>query len=998
MITNTGSALNCRNSRFPEIQEAAGDTGAVAESCVDSMFREVVMPHLKGLEEEKGWVIARQPKRNRQLIHESPVIPVTNLFSILAADGLAPAESVDIVKFPAFTNNLTVQEGRKYKGGAVVTGDSLIMGTDRRFWGCQCNSTLVCVRHVACKLVCLYDCAEPNEVTLQRQVLMFMKTGKSWLDYRKPLLADGFLDLALTSLEVLYAKLLAGYDGQSDINVLKNDVEKDLFKVHSYRAESAVIQCDHMNAVTCIQRCKDILLRIPKETGYLSLLCYNFGIDTYQQKKYEESAFWLSQSYDIGKIDKRYSPSSPVQAKVLRLLANVYLEWDVKQHQERALNAVILANQENPHPAGLFLKIKILLKGIFPDPVISAAVSDLLGKVSLDVCLEAAKLLLEHDRDKLSFEFLTTLSKQFETSHDIGKILLMHLMQLLQRGKDELAKQKIEDIIVGHYSGKRLSSDILTRFHIVLWEKATKNFEVQKCTEALQWYSYSLSFFSDGQLDQNLARLQRNRALCYLRLNHLEKAKEAVKAAEQIDPDNFFTQFNIYKIAILESDTQKAMEAIKAIGKLAEKLVECEHNIVTNRISVTDFLSLAAHFALENDQEDVARMAFEYLCEYSQDCSQLLTALRCLIRLVPSITGTDDQQTRFERLDSLKSYLKAAHEKLIVHMAEGKMTVELKSSEANWFRKIAWNLALQCENCPSRMRDFFTLSYQLSQMVSTDKAILIGQKTSLLMAAAASLEISRKSPSTSEQIASLTQAREHIQICWDIWTTLKTTVGGDVSKDPTETLLLLYEFEARAKLNDPKIEDVLERMLQLQKIEPKTLETLASLAMESPAHYPSVCKKALKIAFSLQKKQPDKDVIRCSKLLHSLIQISLPTGLTEIEPQVLEEVWWYYEEALMMIENSQEEYPEVEMLWLMTRAWNTGASLYSLGKYTEAEKWCGLGMRFLKHLGSLRASYESQVLDVMDLNSAVEDTSMIGLYAEILDRMDREKKVLPVEE
>ncbi|XP_048461361.1 testis-expressed protein 11-like [Rhincodon typus] len=147
----------------------------------------------------------------------------------------------------------------------------------------------------------------------------------------------------------------------------------------------------------------------------------------------------------------------------------------------------------------------------------------------------------------------------------------MHLMQLLQRGKDVLAKQKIEDIIAGHYTGKRLASDILTQFHIVLWERATKNFEVQNYTEALQWYNYSLSFFSDGQLDQNLARLQRNRASCYLRLNQLEK----------------------------------------------------------------------------NDQEDAARKAFEYLCEYSQDCSQLLTALRCLIRLVPSITNTDDQETRF---------------------------------------------------------------------------------------------------------------------------------------------------------------------------------------------------------------------------------------------------------------------------------------------------------------------------------------------------------------
>ncbi|XP_078267976.1 testis-expressed protein 11 [Rhinoraja longicauda] len=691
----------------------------------------------------------------------------------------------------------------------------------------------------------------------------------------------------------------------------------------------------------------------------------------------------LLQSYDIGKMDKRYSPGSPVQAKVLRLLANVYLEWDIRQHQERALNAVVLANEENPHPAGLFLKIKIILSCVFPDEAVSAAVRDLLGKVSLTVCLEAAKLLLEHDRDVLSFEFLTTLSKQFETCHDIGKILLLHFMQLLQRGKDHLAKQKLEDIITGHYTGKRLSSDILTQFHIVLWERAAKYFEMQNYTEALQWYNYSSSFFSAGQMDQNLARLQRNRTSCYLHLNQKEQAKEAIKEAEQIDPDNIFTQFSVYKIAILENDVSKAVQAIKTIGKLAKKPEGHEDNMLTSEIPVTDILSLTTQIALENDQEDVARKAFEYLCEYSQDSTQLFTALRSLIRLVPSILDTDDKNVRCERLDSLLTYLKTAHKKLISQLAEGRMSVELKSSEANWFRKIAWNSALQCEDCPARMREFFTLSYQFSQMLSADKTILVGQKTCLLMAAAASLEIGRKATNTSEQIGSLTQAREDIQVCWEIWTTLKSTAAGDISKDPTETLLLLYEFEARAKLNDPELENVLERVLQLKQIEPKTLETLAALSMESPAHYPSLCKKLLKIALSLQKKQPHMDVIRCSKFLHSLIQISLPTGVTEIEPRILEEVWSFYEEVLIITESSQEEYPEIEILWLMTRAWNTGASLYSFGKYSEAEQWCGLGMRFLKYLGSLRASYESQ---------------MMGLYTEILDRMDREKKILPIEE
>ena len=49
------------------------------------------------------------------------------------------------------------------------------------------------------------------------------------------------------------------------------------------------------------------------------------------------------------------------------------------------------------------------------------------------------------------------------------------------------------------------------------------------------------------------------------------------------------------------------------------------------------------------------------------------------------------------------------------------------------------------------------------------------------------------------------------------------------------------------------------------------------------------------------------------------------------------------------------------MLWLLTRAWNTGILLYSLAQYSDAEKWCGLGMSFLPHLGSLQESYQTQV-------------------------------------
>ncbi|MGH0138721.1 UNVERIFIED_CONTAM: hypothetical protein FKN15_067631 [Acipenser sinensis] len=304
------------------------------------------------------------------------------------------------------------------------------------------------VRHVACRLAYACETSDPKEGAIRRQILMAIKTGRSWLDTKKPASADVFFSLAVKNLELLYGRLKTRSDGQSDLNIPKGDVEKDLFRVHSYQAESAVAQADHQQAVSYVQRCKDMLLRLPKETGYLSLMCYNFGVDTYNLKKYEESSFWLSQSYDIGKMHKKYSPGASVQAKILRLLANVYMEWDCKQYREKALSAVSLANKENVHPAGLYLKINILLQCVSPDEPVKAAIAELLDvEVPLDVCLNTVKLLMDADREVLAFEFLKSVCKHFEASPELGRAQVQHIKMLLQRGKELLGKQKIEDII-----------------------------------------------------------------------------------------------------------------------------------------------------------------------------------------------------------------------------------------------------------------------------------------------------------------------------------------------------------------------------------------------------------------------------------------------------------------------------------------------------------------------------------------------------------------------
>ncbi|XP_064015770.1 testis-expressed protein 11 isoform X12 [Pogoniulus pusillus] len=706
------------------------------------------------------------------------------------------------------------------------------------------------LRVAACRLLCLCEGSQPSEETLRRLILMSMKTGKGWIDLGKADLADEFLEVAVSSIEKLCARFLGGSDGEADTGVHRADVEKNLFKVLSYQAESAVAQGHFQKAVKCLQCCKEMLIKLPKETCYLAILCYNFGVENYEWKRYEQSSFWLSQSYDIGKMDVKYSVGKEMQAKVLRLLATAYFEWDCSLHLDKALKAISLANQEDLHPAGFFLKVKILLKGGASDEDISSAVAEFLNhEMSLDFCLNTAKLLLEHGRELVGLEFLRSVPERFASSPDLGKITLLHLEFLLQNSRELLAKQKVEEIITGHYSGKQLLPEALNQLHVILWDRAAKHYEAKSYSAALQWYSYSASFYTPGQIDQNLAKLQRNMASCHLHLHQLGKAKEAVKEAERCDPDSIFTKFSVYKIAVMEKDTDKA-----------------------------------------------------------------------------------------------------------------------------------WNLAVQSKGCPEHMRDFFLLSFKLSQFCPSDKAVLMAQKTCLVMAAAIELDMGREQLTPSEQMELFTQALQHLQACKEIWKVLKLT--GDFAKDPTDTLLLLYEFEARAKLNDPALHNLMEPLWDQPQAEAKTLEIIASLAMEPPAQYPELCKKALKAALNLHRKQSVIDAVKLSQCLHSLINLSLPAGLTDLDACVLQEVWDYFQDALSVV-CSTDAYPEMEILWLMTRAWNTGIFQYTTGKYKEAEQWCGLGMRFLHHLGSLKKSYEGH---------------MIGLYSEVLDKLDRAKRFQPDED
>ncbi|XP_043425893.1 testis-expressed protein 11 [Prionailurus bengalensis] len=830
------------------------------------------------------------------------------------------------------------------------------------------------LRHVACKLVCMCEGSAASEDAIRRQILMNMKTGKGWVDVGNAMMADGFFQAAMVGLEQLYCKLMQRASTEADIALQKSAMERDLFKVVSYQAEAAIALGDFQRASSCSLRCKDMLIRLPKMTGYLHILCYNFGIEAYKQNKYDESSFWLSQSYDIGKMDKN-TIGPEMLAKVLRLLATAYLDWNDREYCDKALHAVNLANKEHLNPAGIFLKMKILLKSETANEELHEAVMEILHlDMSLDFCLNIAKLLMDHEREFVGFDLMKIICERFKSSEDIGKALLLHIDMLLQRKEELLAKEKIEEIIIGHRRGRKLKPELVSCFHNILWQKAARSFEVQNYAEALNWYHYSLRFYAIDKTDLDLAKLQRNMASCYLHLKQLDKAKASVREAERRDPTNIFTQFYIFKIAVLEQNSTRALQAINTLEKLITGVVPKENALRMDKDSPVTVLSLVAQFALENGQQIVAGKALEYLAQYSEDPQQVLSALKCLFRLaLPKVSQMSESESRKKEMDRLLACLNKAVLKIAHSFHDENSTEDSTVNEAQWFRKIAWNLAVQCDKDPVTMREFFILSYKLSRFCPSDQVILIAQKTCLLMAAAVDLEQGRKASTTSEQTQLLNRALEEINECKHIWNILKET--GNFSGDPCETLLLLYEFEVKAKMNDPLLDSFLESLWELPHLESKTFETIALLAVEKPAHYPSIALKALNRALLLYKKKQSIDAVKYSKCVRNLINLLVPDGVPSTELCPPEEIWGYFEDALSFISHT-EDYPESETLWLMVKSWNIGIYMYGGKKYVSAEKWCDLSLRFLDHLGSLKRNYETQ---------------MNTLYGELVEALSKSK-------
>ncbi|GFO05674.1 testis expressed 11 [Plakobranchus ocellatus] len=249
----------------------------------------------------------------------------------------------------------------------------------------------------------------------------------------------------------------------------------------------------------------------------------------------------------------------------------------------------------------------------------------------------------------------------------------------------------------------------------------------------------------------------------------------------------------------------------------------------------------------------------------------------------------------------------------------------------------------------------------------------------LIMSCAACLQLSRQSQSEHHVQDLLEEVLQHIEEYREAEQRAVNTLGSlgtGKSSASTEMFLLLYEFESLSKLKDARAETIFDKALMLPNPTPKFFHTLSVLAIDAPANNRKLSMRALKVAIKLHLQTEQPDFVKCSADVRNLISMSLMSNDQEAKA--------YFEETLDIIEKiAKDKYPEVELLWLMTKSWNWGIQYYNSDKPVEAEKWCSVSMSFLKYLPVSREEYQDQ---------------MMSIYGEILNCIETEAKQRAMEE
>lgn len=412
----------------------------------------------------------------------------------------------------------------------------------------------------------------------------------------------------------------------------------------------------------------------------------------------------------------------------------------------------------------------------------------------------------------------------------------------------------------------------------------------------------------------------------------LEAAREAFFAMPVAGQDESLTRYIAFKLAVKSNDYELALESLNIITKQAKN----DHT----------YLYACVLVAQQSQMLPIAVAALQAILDKKPPTEHLPTLLRCTARLLIGELGANDSRS----LDEVMGEVVHIFENAVENIAElRKGSADEWRAEVQWWSKNAYNLSLQfCEkvNLELLVRLLAACTKFIESYLNDGGAMHqddLSRRKALchFLSANALVVLGRAAEGGSEySLQAYLQARQQIGAFGNLCAEMETTNEDNINFKAKRLELLKLDLECILHLQQwHQLDATLQACLEFKEVE--RWDTLADIVLVIREHTQLGDNSTAKTNKLLERIindtwQRDKDILKASRWLRVSFNMDLHDGSGDFALKLL------HQAAGMAKRGYKKErvvYPETELQWLSTTAFNRAIDLLSSGVVDGSKEW-----------------------------------------------------------
>ncbi|EGC46539.1 conserved hypothetical protein [Histoplasma capsulatum var. duboisii H88] len=705
---------------------------------------------------------------------------------------------------------------------------------------------------------------------------------------------------------------------------------------------------------------------------------YDIGKSMIIRGEHSSAACWLQRSYEalpqpeIGRIGEN---RRELQFAVLlaRVRANMFLQHENGETVVSSLLEILEQEYGNRLPV-ILLNLDVISKSPSPDsqryyaklchlvrtvPVTESnyemitrhihRLNEWSSELALDILkqLLIQRLVLHNDIFILEKCFVTFVWMQTALSE-------------LTAGLNSLSGliEKLEESLRKPFSEEAAQASL-----ILLWKKTNIAYERKEYDVAEKWCLLARHMMFVNAGNTNRTKLCRKMILCALGKMNTSKARQLFDDMPEASRSESLTQYLLYKVALLDKDTQLAMECLETLSKQgagSEKYI---------------LACLAETRHIEDKYQEVIalRILLDILDKKSLDGIHLPALLRHTIRLLVSEVSSSDQSIQLEVIEHTCNVFEIASAKAIEYRDQENGS-PFSISEMEWFSRNSYNLAvkyctiwdarpvLSLVNTSIKFLDMYPSNLSLKQLY----AVTLRRLLCYFLGALLNMARARTETDAQTRADYYLDSRNYIQFFRGVFNceTKNLEVADRNDLLQKHRTLLAFDFEAAVRLRQwESLSEIIEESESFA--DDVLYGTFSDAMLCSEAPLENAARVLQQITTNIARHGEVRDTTKLSRWIRCQFQLSLDSNV-EMAESVLEQAYVLARESHSRSEKGEHRdlhrpaissscYPEEELEWLSTTAFNRAVDFYTKPDDASCRRWAqkSLDLAGLMHDGGL---------------------------------------------